>query len=632
MVSGTIADSVLEAFRQTSLGKQGSTVDADGRENARRATKASSTARLASETKKKRAEAQRRREEDRDKAKTHMEKEVRRRRAEDAKIAELALRAEEDARLADAREDLPAAVLDASVRRADAAAKLERFHVYSDQYDADLSRLPSSPEEGARAALAALVAAIDERRAACALAVEVSDADTSAEAAKKRRAAEDARRAKADDWYEDSLGFFRASYTEIARRRARADATLKAALDAKMAALDPEEAARDDAAAMGSDSERAANDATTTTTTWCESRERLVGGGTRMEADRRARQERSRAEAEDAMRLPMAQEDARRCDEDMFLWNRVEGSLRFMAAAATRLQEAEAEILACAEGASEQMVTAESICSETEDTRRVAAQRDVDDTETSTPMLRTPAPESYESKVKSLATKLLDGPLRGLKMPGTQNQVRNDVVESIIATCFARFEPGFAEIIFNSHKTGQEVPLKTLRRYLRLVGAAAERALDAFTTRRFCVYYFEAEIGRDADISFGARYLAFEAFLKESDECTSAKYTGKAASMTPWERALQHLDLRLSGTAVWKDVLADLKEDLEKGITWRLTLTLLLDDFDVDALARKFKFNMSPTCTLSETVLMATVRSVSGDALGGFGTNIQDGVGWKEKD
>ena len=351
-----------------------------------------------------------------------------------------------------------------------------------------------------------------------------------------------------------------------------------------------------------------------------------------MEADRRARQERRRAEAEDAMRLPMAQEDARRCDEDMFLWNRVEGSLRFMAAAATRLQEAEAEILACAEGASEQMVTAESICSETEDTRRVAAQRDVDDTETSTPMLRTPAPESYESKVKSLATKLLDGPLRGLKMPGTKNQVRNDVVESIIATCFARFEPGFAEIIFNSHKTGQEVPLKTLRRHLRLVGAAAERALDAFTTRRFCVYYFEAEIGRDADISFGARYLAFEAFLKESDECTPAKYTGKAASMTPWERALQHLDLRLSGTAVWKDVLADLKEDLEKGITWRLTLTLLLDDFDVDALARKFKFNMSPTCTLSETVLMATVRSVSGDALGGFGTNIQDGVGGKEND
>ena len=337
---------MLEAFRQTSLGKQGSTVDADGRENARRATKASSTARLASETKKKRAEAQRRREEDSDKAKTHMEKEVRRRRAEDAKIAELALRAEEDARLADA------SARDASVRRADAAAKLERFHVYSDQYDADLSRLPSSPEEGERAALAALVAAIDERRAACALAVEVSDADTSAEAAKKRRAAEDARRAKADDWYEDSLGFFRASYTEIARRRARADATLKAALDAKMAALDPEEAARDDAAAMGSDSERAANDATTTTTTWCESRERLVGGGTRMEADRRARQERRRAEAEDAMRLQMAPEDARRCDEDMFLWNRVEGSLRFMAAAATRLQEAEAEILACAEGAS----------------------------------------------------------------------------------------------------------------------------------------------------------------------------------------------------------------------------------------------------------------------------------------
>jgi hypothetical protein len=592
----TMADSVLKAFRQTSLEKQGRT---DGRANALRAMKASSTARLALETKKKRAEAQRRREEDRDKTKTDMEKEVWRRRAEDAKIAELALRAEEDARLAVARE---------------AYARTAGL--------------------GGAAALGAVVAEIDNRRAACALAVKVSYGDTSAGAAKKRSAAEEARRAQADDWYADSLVYFRASITEIARRRACADATSKAAPDAKMAAYDPEEAARDD-----------------------------------------------------AMRRQVAEEDARRCDEDVFLWDKVEGSLRITAAAAARLEEAEAEILACAEGASEQMVTAESICSETEDTRGVvaqrdvgdadtdtedtrgvvaqrdvgdadtdtedtrgvaaqrdvgdadtdtedtrgvAAQRDVDDADTSTPMLRAPAPapapESYDSKVKSLATKLLDGPLQGLKMPGTQNLVQNHVVESIIATCFARFEPGFAEIIFNSHTTGQEVSLKTLRGNLRLVGAAAERALDAFTARRFCVYYFEADIGRDADISFGERYLAFKAFLKESDERTSAKYTGKAASMTVWKRALQHLDLRLSGTAVWKDVLADLKEDLEKGITWRLTLTLLLDDFDVDALAGEFKLNMSPTCTLSEIVLMATVRSVSRDALGGFGTNINAGV------
>ena len=670
-------NAVLEAFRQTSLGKQGTAVDADGRENARRATKASSTARLVSETKKKRAEAQTRREEDRDKAKTALEKEVRRRGAEDAKIAELALHARlADARkrLADARKALDDAARAGNVRRADAAAKLERFHVWSAQSDADLS------EEEASAASAALVAEIDERGVACALAVEVSDADTSAlaaaEAVQKRRAAEDARRAEADDWYEDSLGYFRASYTEIARRRACADATLKAALEAKMAAGDPEEASHDDAAAMGSDSERAANDATTTTTmtTGCESRERLEGERTRMEADRQPRQERRRAEAEDAMRPEMAEEDARRCDEDMFLWNMVEGSLRITAAAAARLQEAEDAILAYEVGASEQMVTTESICSDTEDTRRVAAQRDVGDTdtdtedtrrvaaqrdvgdtdtdtedtrrvaaqrdvgdtETSTPMLRTPAPapapESYESKVKSLATKLLDGPLRGLKMPGTQNLVRNDVVESIIATCFARFEPRFAEIIFNSHKTGHEVSLKTLREHLRLVGAAAERALDAFTKRPLCVYYFEAEIGRNANISFDMRYLAFEAFLKESDERTFAKYTGKATSITAWQRALQHLDLKLSGTAVWKDVLGDLKEELEKGITRRLTLTLLLDDFDVKALAGKFKINTPPTCKLSETVLMATVRSVSRDALGGFGTNINNGVGGKPKD
>ena len=624
-------NAVLEAFRQTSLGKQGTAVDADGRENARRATKASSTARLASETKKKRAEAQTRREEDRDKAKTDMEKEVRRRRDEDAKIAELALRAEEDARKA-----LDDAARAGNVRRADAAAKHEHFHVWSAQSDADLS------EKEASAASVADVAEIADRHAACALAVEVSDADTSAlaaaEAAQKRRAAEDARRAEANDWYEDSLGYFRASYTEIARRRACADATLKAALDAKMAAGDPEEAAHDIAAAMGSDSERAANDATTTTTTTtgCESRERLEGERTRMEADRQPRQERRRAEAEDAMRPQMAEEDARRCDEDIFLWNMVEGSLRITAAAAARLHEAEREILAYAVGASEQMVTAESICSDTEDTRRVAAQRDVGDTETSTPMLRTPAPapapESYELKVKSLATKLLDGPLRGLKMPGTQNLVRNDVVESIIATCFARFEPRFAEIIFNSHKTGHEVSLKTLREHLRLVGAAAERALDAFTKSLHCVYYFEAEIGRNANISFDMRYLAFEAFLKESDERTFAKYTGKAAAITVWQRALQHLDLKLSGTAVWKDVLGDLKEDLEKGITRRLTLTLLLDDFDVKALAGKFKINTLPTCKLSETVLMATVRSVARDALGGFGTNIDNGVVVKEKD
>ena len=99
--------------------------------------------------------------------------------------------------------------------------------------------------------------------------------------------------------------------------------------------------------------------------------------------------------------------------------------------------------------------------------------------------------------------------------------------------------------------------------------------------------------------------------------------------MTVFERALQHLGVSVSGksgTAVWQDLLGDLKEDLKNCKTERLALTLLMDHFYIVALAKKFRISWKDTCTLSETVLMETVRSVSSDEFGGLGANISNGV------
>ena len=220
-------------------------------------------------------------------------------------------------------------------------------------------------------------------------------------------------------------------------------------------------------------------------------------------------------------------------------------------------------------------------------------------------------------------------------MPGSKTPVEGHVVESIIATSFARFESSFAEAIFESHEGSEwsDKPLETLGGRLRLVGAAADRAFEAFTMHTFGVYYFEAEIDKGEDIKFGPGYPHFRSHLNRSrlkaNARTFAKYTGKVNAVTAFERALQHLGVSVSGksgTAVWQDLLGDLKEDLKNGKTERLALTLLMDYFDIVALAKKFRISWKDTCTLSETVLMATVRSVSSDEFGGLGANIANGV------
>ena len=220
-------------------------------------------------------------------------------------------------------------------------------------------------------------------------------------------------------------------------------------------------------------------------------------------------------------------------------------------------------------------------------------------------------------------------------MPGSKTPVEGHHVESIIATSFARFESSFAEAIFESHEGSEwsDKPLETLGGRLRLVGAAADRAFEAFTMSSFGVYYFEAEIDKDEDIKFGVGYPHFRSHLNRSrlkaNARTFAKYTGKVNAVTAFERALQHLGVSVSGksgTAVWQDLLGDLKEDLKNGKTERLALTLLMDYFDIVALAKKFRISWKDTCTLSETVLMATVRSVSSDEFGGLGANIANGV------
>ena len=634
------------------------------------------------------AEKKRRAEEDRRRADAE-------RAIADAIAAEARTIAEEDRRRADARN---AALRAAEDERARIEAEDARRAAAAEVYEEALRALHAKDGVAPRRAnaAAALKAAWDVEKVAresvanTEAAAERKDTfDDATRAEASRRAEEDARRERFD--VEDRR---RTASEELRRAQFDKDLPRLSGLDEEAASTRAAEEARrcdfDAAKLTMEDDERRAREAEETRVAEATDNlinlERAVDNAASTTSTRRESWEHRlsepekarRAKADVAMRIQIGVEVVRRREEDRD-FSLAENYLRLMAAEAARLPDAESAIRTCTE---------HTVAAET-NLFHAAAQRDVGGTSTpapvtpaptltttltmgtcaptptptptptfgastpapksaSTPASGTPAPtpepvlDHQQERIRRLAKKLLDGPLEKLNMPGSKTPVEGHVVESIIATSFARFESSFAEAIFESHEGSEwsdnpletlDEPLETLGGRLRLVGAAADRAFEAFTMHTFGVYYFEAEIDKGEDIKFGPGYPHFRSHLNRSrlkaNARTFAKYTGKVNAVTAFERALQHLGVSVSGksgTAVWQDLLGDLKEDLKNGKTERLALTLLMDHFDIVALAKKFRISWKDTCTLSETVLMATVRSVSSDEFGGLGANIANGV------